>query len=141
MTLDEYFKECEKKGAVPLSYRSYAKTLNGSRTIEYENPRYAKAKEDLVGTMGVNKQGEDRNINDIVSRLYGEEVIIYTKDGCHHGELLGYDGKSFCLGRYVFKDKPMDVFDYSTKSLFSEEAIVPAENIISISRMSLHIEK
>ena len=138
MTIDDFFRECEKNGAVPLSYRSNAKTVRGSRTVEYENPKYKAAKEKLVKILGM--ETGNANSDDVLAELYGEEVVVRTKDGYHHGILNGYDGKSFMLGNYLFSKKPLDVFYYSSNSLLSEDGAVPAEGAISLSRMPLKTE-
>jgi len=138
MTLEDFFKECKKTGATPLSYESHIETLHGSKTIKYENPIYAKAKKRVEDIIGSHKEREDDEISDIVSRLYGENVVIRTKDGYHHGILAEYDGKSFYLDRHIYKDKLMNYFDYSINSMFSEGSAVPAEGIISISKIPMH---
>jgi len=135
MTLDDFFRECEKEGAVPLSYRSHAKTTRGSRTVEYENPRYPRAR-GILNRM-LNRGGNNGGPDNLVSGLYGEEVIIRTRDGYHLGKLYDYDGKSFMLGNYLFSRRPMDIFEYSRESFLKKDRMVPAENIISISKIPI----
>ena len=140
MTLDDFFKECEKNGGMPLSYRSHTETLKGTRTIEYENPKYAEAKARLAKMLGRIKQTGNPNTDNLLARLYGEEVVIHTKDGYHYGTLHGYDGRGFMLGDYYFDKKLIDDFDYAQKALFSSDSVIPAENIISISEIPLKAE-
>lgn len=135
MTLDDFFRECEKEGAIPLSYRSHAKTTRGSRTVEYENPGYARAR-GILDRM-FNRSRDNGRPDNLVSGLYGEEVIIRTRDGYHLGKLYDYDGKTFTLGNYLFSRRPMDIFEYSIESFLRKDTIVPAENIISISKIPL----
>jgi len=139
MTLDDFFKECEKEGGIPLSYRSHTETLNGKRTVDYENPEYAKARERTARIINPNLK-ENGRIDDLVSRLYGEEVVIHNSSGYHYGTLQGYDGKGFMLENYHFNKKLIDTFDYVQKALFSSDSVVPAENIISISKIPLKVE-
>jgi hypothetical protein len=109
--------------------------------VEYENPAYRKAKEVIARVL--NRGRESNNgIDSLVSNLYGEEIVIRTSDGYHHGKLCGYDGKSFMLGNYLFSRRPMDVFDYSSEFFIgSEETIIPAKNIISISKIPITTEE
>lgn len=138
MTIDDFFKECEGKGAIPLSYKSHKKFANGSRTVEYENPDYKKAREKLAKILGFDSG--DESLDAFLAGLHGEEVVIRTRDGYHHGILNGYDGKSFMLDNYLFSKKPLDIFKYSTDSLLNEDGAVPAEGIISFSKMPLMTE-
>lgn len=138
MTLDDFFKECEKKEAIPLSYRNHREFVNGSRTVEYENPKYKKARERIAKILGTGNE----HVDDVISGLYGEEVVIRTKDGFHYGTLKGYDGKSFRLENHHYDNKLMDIFDYfSRASLYGENTVVPAKDSISVSAIPLHIEK
>lgn len=43
MSLEEFLKDCKKKGSIPLSYKCEAVTLKGKRIVEYVNPVYTKA--------------------------------------------------------------------------------------------------
>ncbi len=138
MTLDDFFKECEKEGGIPLSYRSHAETINGSRTVEYENPKYKEAKTGLAKILGMDKAGDE---NSIISRLYGDEVVIRTKYGYHHGTLQGFDGKAFMLSDYLFSRKPLDMIDYSSELIRGEDTAVPAGGSISISKIPLHVDR
>ena len=140
MTLDDFFKECEKEGGIPLSYRNHAETIRGSRTVEYENPLYSDVKAQAARIAGVKAAG-NRMLDSIISSLYGEDVVIHASDGYHHGRLSGYDGKSFMLDKYLFREKPVDVFKYAGDSIYKESAAVPAENIISISKIPLKAEE
>ena len=140
MTLDEFFRECEKEGGIPLSYRSHTETINGSRTVEYENPKYAESRARLAKILGVKETG-DKETDDLISRLYGEEVVIRTKYGYHHGKLCGFDGKGFLLNDYLFSKNPLDVFGYSSEFFHGGGTIVPAEGAISMSKIPLHVEK
>lgn len=124
-----------------MSYHSHTETLNGTRTVEYENPKYSEAKARLAKMLGRIRQSGNPNADNLLNRLYGEEVVIHTKDGYHHGELLGYDGKSFMLGDYLFNNRPMNTFEYSSQSIFSEDTIIPAENIFSISKIPIMTEE
>ena len=92
MTLDEFFKECRAKAATPLSYRSHKEFVNGSRTVEYENPAYTKAKRGTAEILNPDSK-ENSRIDNLVSRLYGEEVVIHTSSGYHYGMLRRYDGR------------------------------------------------
>lgn len=139
MTLDDFFRECEKKGGIPLSYRSHTETLNGKRTVDYENPEYAKARERTARILNPNLK-ENGKIENLVTRLYGEEVVIHNSSGYHYGTLQGYDGKRFMLENYHFDKKLIDTFDYVQKALFSSDSVVPAENTISISKIPLKVE-
>lgn len=140
MTLDEFFRECKQKGATPLSYKEFTESINGTKTVEYENPAYRKAKE-VIGRV-LNRGRENNNrIDSLVSNLYGEEVVIHTKDGYHHGKLLGYDGKAFMLGNYLFSNRPMELMDYSTEFFYGEDTIIPAEGIITISKIPIMTEE
>jgi small nuclear ribonucleoprotein (snRNP)-like protein len=141
MTLDEFFKECERKGAIPLSYRSHVETLNGSQTIEYENPKYREAKAKLARMLGSIKQTGNPRTDNLLSRLYGEEIVIHTKDGYHFGRLQGYDGKSFMLGDYLFNDRPMEMMDYETEFFHGGDTIIPTKDIISISKIPDMVEE
>lgn len=136
MTLDDFLKECEEKGAIPLSYRNHAETLKGTKTVEYENPKYKAAKAKLAKILGMN-QGEDN----AVSKLYGEEVVIRTKYGYHHGTLQGFNGKAFMLSEYLFSRKPLDMMGYSSEIIRGDDTAVPAEGAISISKIPLYAEK
>ena len=142
MTLDDFFRECERKGVIPLSYRSHSEFVNGSRTVEYKNPMYAKAKARLAEMLGMKQTGDPRTDN-LLNRLYGEDIVIRTKDGYHFGRLQGYDGKGFLLGNYLFGRKPMDIFDYSSEFFLGEDTIIPipAEGIISISKIPIMTEE
>lgn len=137
MSLDEFLKECEKNGSIPLSYRSHKEFVNGSRTVEYENPKYARAKERLADILGSIKRTGDPKKDDIMDRLYGEEVVIRTKYGYHHGTLQGFDGKTFMLSNYLFSRKPMDIFDYSTEFFYGDDTAIPADGVISISKIPI----
>lgn len=130
MTLDDFLKDSKTKRLVPLSHRSLTETLKGKRIIEYENPAYAKVKERLA-----------RVLNPNLSRFYGEEVVIHAPDGYHYGTFYGYDGNGFMLGNYHFENKPIDTFDYAKKSFFSTDSFVPIQNIISISKIPLKVDK
>lgn len=138
MTLEDFLGDCRKKGAIPLSFRNHAEALNGSSSIEYDNPSYAEAKKRLAKILNPNPG--DAKINDLLSRFYGEEIVIHTSSGYHYGTLNGYDGKRFLLGNYYFYEKLIDTFDYVHKALFSSDSIVPSENIISISKIPLVVE-
>jgi len=141
MTLDGFFKECKRKGMTPVSYKEITEGLNGSRMVEYINPEYAKSKDMLARILNRGSRGRgDSNdgnsgIDGLVSNLYGEEIVIHTKDGYHHGKFLGYDGKAFMLGNYLFNDRPMDMMDYGTEFFYGEDTIIPAKDIISISKI------
>jgi hypothetical protein len=139
MTLDDFFKECRKKGTTPLSYRRQAETLNGSTTVEYENPEYTRAKERLVRIL--NPNAKNNKMDDLVSRFYGEEVVIHTKSGYHYGTLLGYDGKGFLLGDYLFDKKLVDTFDFTRRHSFGSDSFVPVEDFIYISHIPLKVEE
>ena len=142
MTLDEFFKECKEKGETPLSYRSHTETLDGTRTVEYENLKYREARAKLAEMLGNIKQTGNPRTDNLLNRLYGEDVVIRTRDGYHFGRLQGYDGKGFLLGNYLFGRKPMDIFDYSSEFfLGSDETIIPAEGIISISKIPIMTEE
>jgi hypothetical protein len=138
MTLDEFFRECKQKGATPLSYKEFTESINGTKTVEYENPAYRKAKE-VIGRVlnrGRGNGNGNSGIDGLVSNLYGEDIVIHTKDGYHHGKLLGYDGESFMLGNYLFNDRPMEMMDYETEFFYGGDTIIPAKDIISVSRIS-----
>ena len=70
MTLDDFFKECEKEGGIPLSYRSHTETLNGKRTVDYENPEYAKARERTARILNPNLK-ENGRIENLLSHRKG----------------------------------------------------------------------
>jgi hypothetical protein len=125
---------------MPLSYRSHKEFVNGSRTVEYENPEYAKAKKGAAGILDPDMK-ENSRIDNLVSRLYGEEVVIHTSSGYHYGTLKGYDGKKLMLENYHFDKRQIDVFDYLQKAFFSSDSAVPAGSIISISKIPLKVEK
>ncbi len=139
MTLDDFFRECKQKGATPLSYKEFTESINGTKTVEYENPEYAKARERTARILNPNLK-ENGKIENLVTRLYGEEVVIHTASGYHYGTLQGYDGKRFMLENYHFDKKLIDTFDYVQKALFSSDSVVPAENTISISKIPLKVE-
>lgn len=139
MTLNEFFRECERKEGIPLNYRSHKEFVNGSRTVEYENPEYAKAKERTARILNPDLK-ENGRIDDLVTHFYGEEVVIHTSSGYHYGTLQGYDGKGFMLENYHFDKRQIDVFDYLQKALFSSDSVVPAEDIVSISKIPLKVE-
>ncbi len=141
MTLDDFLNECKKRGATPLNYRSHTETINGSRTVEYENPKYREAKARLAEMLGRIKQTGNPNTDNLLNRLYGEDVVIRTANGYHYGKLYGFDGKNFLLDNYHFDKRMIDFFEYSIESLFGEDTIVPAENIISISKIPLMTEE
>jgi len=128
MTIDDFFKECEGKGAIPLSYKSHKKFANGSRTVEYENPKYKKAKEKIAKILGMEDEA--------FSGLYGQEVMIKTKNGYHYGILKGLDEKGFRLENYLFNERKMDLMGYYTSfSPGFDDTVIPAEGIVSISRI------
>jgi hypothetical protein len=133
-----FFRECYREGAVPLSYRSHKEFVNGSRTVEYENPEYAKAKKGAAGILAPDMK-ENSRIDNLVSRLYGEEVVIHTSSGYHYGMLSRYDGRELMLENYHFDKRQIDIFDYLQKAFFSNDSAVPAENIISISKIPLKV--
>jgi len=147
MTLDEFFKECRAKGVTPVSYKESSWGLNGSRTVEYVNPEYAKLKDMLARILNRGSRGRgDSNdgnsgIDNLVSNLYGDDIIIRTRDGYHHGKLLGYDGKVFMLGNYLFNDRPMEMMDYETEFFYGGDTIIPAKDIISVSKMPVMTEE
>ena len=142
MALDDFLNECKRKGVTPLSYRSHTETLNGTKTVEYENPKYREAKVRLAEIMGNIKRTEDPKTDNLLNRLYGEDIVIRTRDGYHHGKLYGYDGKSLVLANYRFSRKPMDIFDYSSEFFTDDnETIIPAEGIISISKIPIMTEE
>ncbi len=87
MTLDDFLKECEKKGSIPLSYRSHVETLNGSQTIEYENPKYREGRVKLAKMLGNLKETGNPYADNLISRLYGEDIVIKTATGYHHGQI------------------------------------------------------
>lgn len=143
MTLDNFFKECKQKGATPLSYKEFTESINGTKTVEYENPAYRKAKE-VIGRVlnrGRGNSNGNSGIDGLVSNLYGEDIVIHTKDGYHHGKLLGYDGKAFMLGNYLFNDRPMEMMDYETEFFYGEDTIIPAKDIVSISKIPVMTEE
>ena len=144
MTLDDFFRECKQKGATPLSYKEFTESINGTKTVEYENPTYRKAKEVIARVLNRgrgNSNDGNSGIDGLVSNLYGEEIVIHTKDGYHHGKLLGYDGKAFLLGDYLFNNRPMEMMDYETEFFYGGDTIIPAENIISISKIPVLTEE
>ena len=143
MTLDDFFKECKRKGMTPVSYKESSWGLNGSRTVEYVNPKYTNyvKSRDVLNRI-LNRSRDRRNSNDgnsgidgLVSNLYGENVVIRTRDGYHYGKFLEYDGKAFMLGNYLFNDRPMELMDYETEFFYGGDTIVPAKDIISISKI------
>lgn len=139
MTLDDFLNECKRKGVTPVRYKESSWGLNGSKTVEYVNPEYAKAEEVIARVLNRGR-GNNRNeggIDSLVSNLYGEEVVIRTRDGYHFGRLQGYDGKSFMLSNYLFSNKPKDIFDYSTEFFHGDDTVIPAEGIISISKIPI----
>ncbi len=79
-------------------------------------------------------------MDDLLSRMYGEEVVIHNKDGYHYGRLRSYDGKMFYLEQYYFNKKLIDRWNYSSASFFNKDGMLPADNIISISKMPSYVE-
>lgn len=141
MTLDDFLKECEKKGSIPLSYRSHVVTLKGEKTINYENPRYTMMKKLAGKVTGRIKETGNPYVDDVVGSLFGEEVVIHTATGYHYGTLYGNDGENFLLGKYHFDKKLIDTFEYASESLFNEDAVVPAKDVKSISGIPLTVQE
>lgn len=71
-------------------------------------------------------------LEDWLSKMYEKDVVIRKNDGYHYGRLCGYDGKFLYLDRYYFSKKPMGYFECLTRSFFGKDAMLRAENIISI---------
>lgn len=79
-------------------------------------------------------------LEDLLSKMKGQEVVIITKDGYHYGTLRDYDGKMFYLGQYYFSEKLIDKWAYGSASFFNEGGLVPADKVVSISKMPSHVE-
>jgi len=138
MALDDFLENCREKGAIPLNYSRRIRYINGDVSTEsFESRIHADMKSRMQRVHG-RKAGK---IDDVVSGFYGREVVVRTKNGYHYGELLDYDGKMLYLKGYCFSRKPMDTFVYGSESIFSEDAVVPAEGVISIAEIPLIVEE
>lgn len=150
MSLDDFLKGCKEKGYVPLNYRRKTKFADGSEyEEEFRNGAYAGLNAERAGFRAGNRREKagssqyerGERIDDVVSELYGNEVVIRTKDGYHHGELNGYDGRFFYLKSYCFSREPMSTFEYGAKSIFSEDAVVPAGDIVSVGEIPMVVNE
>ena len=147
MTLNDFLDKCRKKGTIPLSYERITMDAYGNKYSEgFENAAFTglkplKLKPARIGEKipyerpGMEAGRTDR-INDLVSRLYGREVVIHDKDGYHYGRLAGYDGKMFQLQQYHSSKRPIDESDYFFDSLWNDDnALVPINGVVSIKEM------
>lgn len=148
MTLDDYLRQCREKGQAPLHYKRTVRDIHGNVfTEEFRGPGFAgfsghKGRKNGYGSSKESRQKSseherDKGTDDVVSELYGSEVVIRTRDGYHHGELVSYDGRFFRLKGYCFSKDLMDTFEYGAKSIFSEDAVVPAGNIVSVGEIPM----
>ena len=71
-------------------------------------------------------------LEDWLSKMYEKDIVIRKNGGYHYGRLCGYDGKFLYLDRYHFSKKPMGYFERLTRSFFGKNAVLRAEDIISI---------
>ena len=141
MALDDFLRECMSKGKTPLHYKRTAVYVDGSQVTEsFESRQYRemqRAEErirDMIGlNQGRNMAGSlnrrNEGIDKAVSGLYGSDVVIRTEKGYHYGRLESYDGSFFHLKSYCFSTRLMNSFDYSSESIFSGDAAVPADGI------------
>jgi hypothetical protein len=146
MTLDDFLRKCRENGAVPLSYRRKTRDVHGNEYTEsFESKAYRDMMRirDMLGIGRVMRRGSrSEGVDDVVSGLYGREVVIRKQDGYYHGILQGYDGKFFYLREYCFSRKPMSIFEYSPVfSLDDNDAVVPAEGVISIAGIPLDVDE
>lgn len=126
----------------PVSYKEIIESLNGRKMVEYINPEYGKVKEVIARVLNRDMRNNGNNgIDGLISNLVGEQIVIKTKFGYHHGKLLGYDGKSFMLGDYLFSRTPMELMDYETEFFYGGDTLIPAENIITISKIPIMTEE
>ncbi len=150
MTLENFLRKSKKQGSIPLSYKEVTVGLNGTTKVDYESHLYTRAKANVAQLMnrlrGTQLQAPQSNggqhaDESLVSRLYGEEVVIHAAKGYHYGKLNGYDGKNFMLGSYHFDTRKLDTFEYALESFSSDGAVVPSEDFISISEVPLDVEE
>ncbi|MBU4502291.1 MAG: hypothetical protein KKA79_06850 [Nanoarchaeota archaeon] len=150
MSLDDFLRSCKEKGHTPLNYRRKTRLADGSEyEEEFRNGVYAGVNAGRAGfkdgsrreQAGSSQHERDERIDDVVSELYGSEVVVRTPQGFHHGELQGYDGKFFYLKSYYFSREPMSTFEYGAKSIFSEDAVVPAGDIVSVGEIPMVVDK
>ena len=144
MALDDFLKKSRKEGSIPLSYKEVTVRLNGTTKVEYENPLYTKAKAHAARLMNQLTRGGKSDGNEpaegLISKLYGEEVVIRTAEGYHYGKLRGYDGKNFKLDDYHFDVNKLDTFEYALESFGSENTVIPAKDYLSISEIPMVVE-
>jgi len=150
MSLDDFLRSCKEKGYTPLNYSKKTKFADGSEyEEEFRNGAYAGVNAGRAGFRAGNRREQagssqherDERIDDVVSELYGSEVVIRTPQGFHYGELQSYDGKFFYLKSYCFSRKSMSTFEYGAKSIFSEDAVVPARDIVSVGEIPMVVNK
>lgn len=132
MTLEEFLRDNRRKGTIPISYKEFTNNLEGTTTmVRYLNPAFKVSGGALAGLLERRKEREDGK-DDIISKLYDEQVIVRTKDGYHIGRLAGHDDKFFMLENYQFTDEPLEcISGYPTE----KKAIIPLNSIISISKI------
>jgi hypothetical protein len=134
MSLDDFLKSCKEKGQTPLRYSEDTIYTNGRRRVKWTDPAYARGMALLNEKLGFKG-------NNLITRLYGSEVVIRTPHGFHHGELQSYDGEFFYLKGYCFSREPMGTFEYGANSMFSKDAVVPAEGVVSVREIPMVVEK
>lgn len=158
MALDDFLRECRRTGATPLRYSQKTKRVDGEYYEEYINSGFVKEKErlrekyaDLFRSPGLGDREEEEEgkekekmspteLSDMVSKFYNKDIVIHTKQGYHYGTLRDCDGKMLYLEGYLFDKKLIDSWQYSSDSFFSEPAIVPASDIISIQEIPSHVD-
>jgi len=80
------------------------------------------------------------SLDGLLEEMQGSEVVIHTKNGYHYGRMRDYDGKMFYLERYYFNNKLIGKWDYSSASFFSKDGMVPAKDIISVSKIPSFVD-
>lgn len=114
MTLEEYVKDRRERG---------------------EMPKNMKPREAFVKVLNSYLKDKDKKSDDLMSRLFGKDVVIHTSEGYHYGRLEAYNGKEFMLGRYHFDRNRLTAFEYAFSSVSGEDSVIPANDVISVSKV------